>query len=523
MDMNEVIELTRGDEMRRQFGYISKRCLIAIMTAGMVMSSAAASVAVPMTVCAEVLPDNPEGSETSIDAGDSMENNFGTITNNFGTLTNNAGTLTNNVGTVTNNNGIVANNYGSVTNTEAGSVTINHTGGTVSGGNVTDNYATVNGALTVVNNYASGTVNGSSDCRVGENFGTVNNVASVEHNYGSVTDANVGNNYSSGDVCTELKDSVTIANDHSEIRDSGRVHVTNDGDLYAGPNADKLTQTDPNPTPPSPASGEKNDDAGTPGGSGNPGSGGSGDPGNPPGDPGNPLGAPEDPNPGNPPGMPEDQDPILTIINDALKDYDPNDTTGVSTIDFGNNTSLSSDALKVLIEKQFTGCMYFKDPESGTQYGLYFPGDKLPDDYSLSLEGNLAGPVKIAELLIDYGAGCAAVDKDGENIELVIPEGVFTISVEKDVCRISFGENPVKELVFNGDFKEPIPNPETPEQAQQTHNTVMGAEIGIAALSAGNEFIGAATEGLGQLTNIGADGVSSFASMGGGSMRQETG
>ncbi|SCY72532.1 hypothetical protein SAMN02910292_02661 [Lachnospiraceae bacterium XBB2008] len=481
--------------MRRQFGYISKRCLIAIMTAGMVMSSAAASMTVPMTVCAEVLPDNPEGSETSIDVGDSMLNNFGTITNNFGTLTNN-------VGTVTNNNGTVANNYGTVTNTEVGEVTINHTGGTVTGGNVTDNYAAVNDALTVVNNYTSGRVNGSSDCHVTNNWGTTTDVAEVTNNMGTVTgETRCTNNYAGGTV-------------------NG---VAGEG---VGPTPDEGKATDSNPTPPSPVSGEKDDDARTPGGSGDPGSGGSGDPGSGgSGAPGNLPGAPEDPDQGNPPGAPEDQDPILNIINDALKDYDPNDTAGVATIDFGKNTALTSDALKALIDHKFEGCLYFTDPDNGTQYGLYFPGDKLTEYVLPTLENNLAGPVKIAKLLSDYGAGCAEVDKDGNVILYGFTNlsAVFSVSLEKGVRRISFGENPVKELVFKGDFKDPIPKPETPEQPQQTHNTVMGAEIGMAALSAGNEFIGAATEGLGQPANIGADGISSFASMGGGSMRQETG
>ena len=57
----------------------------------------------------------------------------------------------------------------------------------------------------------------------------------------------------------------------------------------------------------------------------------------------------------------------------------------------------------------------------------------------------------------------------------------------------------------------------------QAHNTVMGASVSMAALSMGNEFVGAATEGLALASNAGADGVSSFAQMGGGSMRQETG
>ena len=58
---------------------------------------------------------------------------------------------------------------------------------------------------------------------------------------------------------------------------------------------------------------------------------------------------------------------------------------------------------------------------------------------------------------------------------------------------------------------------------EQTHNTVMGASVSMTALSMGNEFVGAATEGLAVPANVGADGVSSFAQMGGGSMRQETG
>ena len=58
---------------------------------------------------------------------------------------------------------------------------------------------------------------------------------------------------------------------------------------------------------------------------------------------------------------------------------------------------------------------------------------------------------------------------------------------------------------------------------EQTHNALMGAGAGMATLAAGNDFIGAATEGLSQAANVGADGVSSYAQMGGGSIRQETG
>lgn len=56
-----------------------------------------------------------------------------------------------------------------------------------------------------------------------------------------------------------------------------------------------------------------------------------------------------------------------------------------------------------------------------------------------------------------------------------------------------------------------------------THNTVMGAEVSMAALKQGNDFVGSATEGLSMPSNTAPDGASAFAQMGGGSVRQETG
>ena len=58
---------------------------------------------------------------------------------------------------------------------------------------------------------------------------------------------------------------------------------------------------------------------------------------------------------------------------------------------------------------------------------------------------------------------------------------------------------------------------------EQTHNTVMGATASMAALSAGNDFVGAATEGLAMAGNTGTDGMATYANMGGGSMNVETG
>ena len=56
-----------------------------------------------------------------------------------------------------------------------------------------------------------------------------------------------------------------------------------------------------------------------------------------------------------------------------------------------------------------------------------------------------------------------------------------------------------------------------------THSTVMGMTAGLAALSAGNDFIGAATEGLSLTANEGRDGVAAFAKLGDGRLRQDTG
>ena len=58
---------------------------------------------------------------------------------------------------------------------------------------------------------------------------------------------------------------------------------------------------------------------------------------------------------------------------------------------------------------------------------------------------------------------------------------------------------------------------------EQTHNTVMGASASMATLSVGNDFVGAATEGLSMAGNTGTDGMATYANMGGGSMNVETG
>ncbi len=59
--------------------------------------------------------------------------------------------------------------------------------------------------------------------------------------------------------------------------------------------------------------------------------------------------------------------------------------------------------------------------------------------------------------------------------------------------------------------------------SEQSHHVLMGEEAAMAALAAGNKFIGDAMKGLSEEANTGADGVAVFAKVGGGTLRQETG
>ena len=251
----------RNKEMLKK---ISVKCVTAIMIAAMSMTPVAATLAFPVTAYAAHLDDNPEGSEASIGAGDTMDNNWGTITSNAGTLNNNegtvqsnSGTLNNNEGTVQSNSGTVDNNWGNVTNTDTGSVETNHVSGDVTGGSITNNYGDAQNS-DVTNNFASGTVTGS-DSRVTDNFGTANDIGEVTNNYGTAIDTNVDNNYESGTVTKQGDSAVYVSNNYADASNIGEGVTLSDEEGYGqqeanpGPNAAKLTQTDPKPTAPAPA------------------------------------------------------------------------------------------------------------------------------------------------------------------------------------------------------------------------------------------------------------------------------
>ncbi|MBE5824971.1 MAG: hypothetical protein E7308_13010 [Butyrivibrio sp.] len=103
-------------------------------------------------------------------------------------------------------------------------------------------------------------------------------------------------------------------------------------------------------------------------------------------------------------------------------------------------------------------------------------------------KGGCAGPMKIAQIFNTCGFRLEEIKQPAGTSEPLIPEA-------------------------GGDSSAQI----------QTHNTVMGTEVGMAALSAGNDQVSTAAEGLVQSENVGTDGVSSYAQMGGGSLREETG
>ena len=59
--------------------------------------------------------------------------------------------------------------------------------------------------------------------------------------------------------------------------------------------------------------------------------------------------------------------------------------------------------------------------------------------------------------------------------------------------------------------------------SEQTHKTVMATEVGVTMLTVGNDYIGKAMEGMGDVANVAPDGSTVGAAVGGGRNRYETG
>lgn len=181
------ISLTKG---------ITKRFMVALMSATLVMSSVAAPVVLPVGVYAKEIEDNPVGATVDeIASGDTMNENDGHITTNNGTITTNYcyvvtnnGTIENNASThhiieradgviisdnitegyVWTNNGIIKNNITKVITNSASGVVENNSGSVGGSGTVTNNHGgNVSGNVTIVN-YFGGTY--GEDVTITNNF-----------------------------------------------------------------------------------------------------------------------------------------------------------------------------------------------------------------------------------------------------------------------------------------------------------------------------------------------------------------
>ena len=173
---------------------------------------------------------------------------------------------------------------------------------------------------------------------------------------------------------------------------------------------------------------------------------------------------------------------------------------------------------------------------------------KSGNNVAYTVESNKASALTFGEMqwdggaaFLDHSAALSNVSFDGAKVDtsnicftdldelvegnkiLVANYGGTPGSISGAVYSVGTGVTGQGQASMDGDNLIFTANSEAALDEEMAHNTLMGAEVGMAALAAGNEFIGTATEGLSLASNIGADGVSTFARMGGGSIRQETG
>ena len=258
----------------RKLKNVSKKCMIAILTAAMIMSTVTTAIAVPVTVYAETTFTTPNGtigegesfdtnnarnvtnngtvgeniSNASISDNNgrveynngTIETNDGTVDNNMaGTINTNNGTVTENFSTITDNNyrisrnhargRIVRNNENATISNNLGSATVETNGGTIrnNDGTVGANNGTNNGIVennngvvingqtgVVTTNKSGGTVSGNGNVGTNMAGGTVSGTGTITDNYGNVTGAATIENYYSGTLAEDV--TITITNNYSE-------------------------------------------------------------------------------------------------------------------------------------------------------------------------------------------------------------------------------------------------------------------------------------------------------------------
>lgn len=221
---------------RSLFIKASNRCMVAIITAVMVMSSTVAtsipvyaqepSEAIQLTEGTDYIPyiegnnsevvQNNEGGDNpialnNVAAGEVVDENNDKIDTNEGTVKDNKGSIELNVGTVVDNHGTVKNFY--ECDDMQGKVTNNY--GTVTGkGSVENNYSTVTGEGSVTNNYG-GTV--GKDVTVTNNFWSVTMKADVTAVYPM---------YDSGFVRKDGVLYIQTKDERGEIQPEGKILFT---------------------------------------------------------------------------------------------------------------------------------------------------------------------------------------------------------------------------------------------------------------------------------------------------------
>ena len=477
---------------------LANRCVMAIVAASMAMSPLAVSMATPLVVYAETVQDNPVGGEVDIvPAGDTMNKNEGSVEENYGEITNNFGS----VGSA---GGSIVNQYGGNVNSNYQNTTItNYFDGDLSTSNggtftITNNFADVD------NNTPDPVKNAANQYRsvsfIGDEYSTTtyetgitpqvilnpsgddytNYYVKLESNAGgsgSITiSPNAGYEYTAEDVANgQLTDNTFNYNLRKQPNGSYVLEISgvlNSLDLHYemfGLIAQAIQQSNPDP--------DLNPDqwntvqvsyvtADTSITS-------------------NTVASVATA------GQSSPKSEIVTKINNALN-HAPSDSSII--IALGKDPCLTKDAMEALlapsdVEKKilFT--------HKGREYYLIIPAYRaFPVTYIscmnafLKEKGGFAGPMKIAQIFETCGFRLEEIKQPTGTSEPLIPEA-------------------------SGDSSAQI----------QTHNTLMGTEVGMAALSAGNDQVSTAAEGLVQSENVETDGVSSFAQMGGGSLREETG
>ena len=552
---------------------LANRCAMAIVAASMAMSPLAVSMATPLVVYAETVQDNPVGGEVDIvPAGDTMEQNEGFVRENNGSIDYNtgqsavvdenagyiaevsygatvnvntidgriaglrngsvvnendgtiesvadrgdgAGTITLNNGNVDHlyNNGEITNNFGSVGS--AGGSIVNQYGGNVNSNyhNTTiTNYfdgdlSTSNGgAFTITNNFADvdnntpdPVKNATNQYRsvsfVGDEYSTTtygtgitqqvilnpsgddytNYYVRLESNAGGsgtiTISPNAGYEYTAADVANgQLTDNTFNYNLRKQPNGSYVLEISgvlNSLDLHYemfGLIAQAIQQSNPDPDLNTVQVSYVTADTSITS---------------------NTVASVATA------GQSSHKSVIDTKISKAIN-HAPSDSSII--IALGKDPCMTKDAMEALFSQSDVEKKILFTHE-GREYYLTIPAYRVVPIASISCmkalskeKGGFAGPMRIAKIFETCGFRLEAIKQPTGTSEPLIPEA-------------------------GGDSSAQI----------QTHNTLMGSEVGMAALSAGNDQVSTAAEGLVQSGNGGTDGVSSFAQIGGGSLHNETG